>query len=236
MDCTNIKNMATLEMVHKGMSLAAQDVFGTKSPYCWDDLLVKHQAIKAYNDSSTPQDIKECICQFLNETTDSAAVAEYITNVSNIYVSICCESAYRGTISNFSQMLYADEMPKVEGWWWSITGDFTYQGVDYVDGDEIYWNGTGFHFYGGVSGAGNTLYTPYVKDVETGELFADTDKSVIHGMYSTTNKTNFRYIVSDSNNTVLVDSIRDDPDSIDSFIIRTGVDVPGGLTVTVFAY
>lgn len=236
MDCTNVKNLATLDMVHRAMSLAAEDVYGIKSPYNWNDLIMKFEAIRTYNNTDTSPDIKQCICQYLNETTDQASVAQYITNVSNIYVSICCESAYRGEIANFSQMLYADEMPKVEGWWWSITGNFTYQGVDYVAGDEIYWNGTGFHFYGGVSGAGNTLYTPYVKDVETGELFADEDKIVIHGMYSTTSKTHFRYIVSDSNNTVLVDSIRDDPESLDNFIIRVGVNVPEGLTVTVFAY
>jgi hypothetical protein len=74
---------------------------------------------------------------------------------------------YRGTVSSSSQMTVLDSQQKVEGWWWSVTGNFTYDGITYTIGDEIYWNNEGFNILGSkgvdttpddLTGSGFVLY------------------------------------------------------------------------------
>jgi len=177
MDSNNIKNQTLVETIHKTVSLARQDVLGIKSKYCWDEVILKYNMIELLEDTEAVLATQNCATQFLNSTMDTKVVAQYQSTITNQYIPIP-EQSYRGEIANAAQMALVNSQSKQPGWWWSITGNFDYSGDSYVTGDEIYWNTSGFHFYGGAGSGGSSTFEPTT--CETGVLVSGEPKIVNH--------------------------------------------------------
>jgi hypothetical protein len=179
MDTRQIRDKALVELLYKAESLCYNEVLGTPTKYCWDDLLMKYQAIKVIDDSAAEEDTQQCAAAWLNERIDQRIVSIQSATLDRMYIPLYGQP-YRGTISSASQMAIIDAQPKVEGWWWSITGVFTYDGTSYAPGDEIFWNRYGFNFLGKGGGidtaitnltvSGTTIYKVAAETLAFGDM------------------------------------------------------------------
>ena len=227
MDCNNVKNLAVIELLHKSLSLAKQELYGTKSPYCWDEAMVKYSFIKAYEAQDTESATKKCICFFLNDNTNQGLVGQYLPSITNVYIPIN-EQSYRGTVATEAQMIAIAAQPKVEGWWWSVIGNFTYNGDTYLAGDEIFWNSLGFHQFGASS-----ISSLVAVDINTGALQANVAKSITHNL----GKASYQLEVKDNTNNVFVNMLMPDPGNpTNRILIEVGDDIPDGLIVSIIGY
>ncbi len=177
MDANNIKNQTLVELLHKTHALAQSEIMGLKSKYCWDEVVFKFDMIQLLEDTNAESDTLECVTQYLNDVLDTKIVTQYQSSITNQYIPKY-EQAYRGTIANASQFALVAAQPKVEGWWWRITGNFDYESVSYTTEDEIYWNASGFHFFGGAGSGGSSTFEPTT--CETGVLVSGEPKIVNH--------------------------------------------------------
>lgn len=229
MDATQIKARAMSEMLYKAESLCRQDIMGIKSKYTWDELFLKFNAYKILDDVNAEEATKQCVMFWLNDTIDSKIVSNNTKEIQKIYVYLT-EPHYRGEIYTAQQMTIINASYKEAGWWWSIAGRFTFDGVTYNPQQEVYWTGTQWSLFGYDMGQGSPVVAV---DIETGALVANVEKSVAHNL----NKTSFQLEVKDVENNVFVDTLKPDPsDPHNSIIIKVGIDMPDGLTVSVIGY
>jgi hypothetical protein len=227
MDTTNVANQTLIEMMHKSQSLARQDLYGIKSKYCWDELIFKFKAVQLIESETAEEATKKCATFLLNDTLDSKIVNTYINTITNVYVPVY-EQHYHGVIPDLNTMTNIDNEHKNEGWWWSITGNFTFEGVDYTAGDEIYWNSTGFHFFGGTGSGGGGTYLTGVR-ISTGPLEGLVEKTLPH----TLGREPYILQAKDGNNIYFVNTLKVDPaNPTTKVIIMVEESLIDGLTIT----
>lgn len=69
--------------------------------------------------------------------------------------------------------------------------------------------------------------------ISTGALLANTQKSIVHNL----DLNNYQLEVSDASNNVGVNTLKKDPaDPKNKVIIEVGVDLPGGLDISIIGY
>ena len=222
-DVINVKNQTVIELMHKVQSLARQDLYGIKSKYCWDEVLFKYSAVQLIEDDAAENETKLCAGRLLNDSLSQGIVNQYAPTITNTYITVC-DKPYRGVIPTTDVMNTVNNLQKQEGWWWAVTGNFTFGGVDYHAGDEIYWNSTGFHFYGG-AGSGGTFAG---LSVETGALVGLVDKTITHALGR--EPIIIKAVV--DNNQILVNKLDVDPaNPTTKVIIQVEESMPLGLTI-----
>jgi hypothetical protein len=230
MDCTNVRSQTLIELMHKVLSLNAQDVKGTRSQYCWNEIFVKYEAVEALDDPNLSDDVRQCICFMLNDTLSRAIFQQYAPLLERVTVPVY-ERSYRGEIANLMEMNLVAAIPKQAGWWWTITGEFTYDGVDYTVDNEIYWTGSRFKLFGYSVEQGDT--TVVAIEIETGALYENTEKRIANPL----GKSHYLLEVTDSENNTMVDKLCPDPEDPQNYIlIQTGIDVPEGLKIKVIGW
>ena len=175
MDASNVITETLVELIHKASDLSYNDLIGAKSEYCWNEIIMKMNLVELLEDPLADKSTKKCAKSLLSSTIDRKIVSEYHSAITVIYTPVY-EQSYRGLIPSAEEFERISTMTKTEGWWWRISGEFTHSGTEYHNDDEIYWNNSGFHFFGGSGSGSSSSFTPLT--VSTGPLIGGEPKLI----------------------------------------------------------
>jgi hypothetical protein len=159
MNITNLKNDTMLYLIDRVAESAKQNVYGYLSVINLDDLLVTFSIIEMVEDGENIDCAYNALSGYLNSVR-STITGSRLNTVRYVQASSSGGNSYRGSLANNSEAILAETGTNTDGDWWSISGDFTHDGVNYFTGEEVFWKSGAFEKSGNINPYAKIIVAP----------------------------------------------------------------------------